>query len=111
MFYSHEILTDRQYGVATIWIVATIGSRSQTKRVTRKAIQEVEIQKAVGKIIEPGAPIALRLQGNLLFGVSGVLNQQCQYLLTDAQKVNFHMNAFFKSITRNDMDVGAGNGR
>ncbi|KAK8070905.1 hypothetical protein PG997_011108 [Apiospora hydei] len=111
MFYSHEILTDRQYGVATIWIVATIGSRSQTKRVTRKAIQDVEIQKAVEKIIEPGAPIALRLQGSLLFGVSGVFKQQCQYLLTDAQKVNFHMNAFFKNMARNELDPAAGQGR
>ncbi|KAK8073823.1 hypothetical protein PG994_004722 [Apiospora phragmitis] len=111
MFYSHEILTDRQYGVATIWIVATIGSRSQTKRVTRKAIQEVEIDKAVEKIIEPGAPIALRLQGSLLYGVSGVFKQQCQYLLTDAQKVNFHMNTFFKNMTRNEIAPGAGLGR
>ncbi|KAK7917074.1 REC8 protein [Apiospora marii] len=111
MFYSHEILTDRQYGVATIWIVATIGSRSQTRRVTRKAIQDVEIQKAVEKIIEPGAPIALRLQGSLLFGVSGVFKQQCQYLLTDAQKVNFHMNAFFKNMTRNEIDPEAGQGK
>ncbi|KAK8099316.1 REC8 protein [Apiospora kogelbergensis] len=111
MFYSHEILTDRQYGVATIWIVATIGSRSQTKRVTRKAIQEVEIHKAIEKIIEPGAPIALRLQGSLLFGVSGVFNQQCQYLLTDAQRVNFHMNAFFSSMTKNDLETVPGQGR
>ncbi|KAK8024060.1 sister chromatid cohesion protein [Apiospora rasikravindrae] len=93
MFYSHEILTDRQYGVATIWIVATIGSRSQTKRVTRKAIQDVEIQKAVEKIIEPGAPIALRLQGSLLL------------------ELNFHMNAFFKNMARNELDPAAGQGR
>ncbi|KAK7972824.1 hypothetical protein PG988_006958 [Apiospora saccharicola] len=87
------VLTDRQYGVATIWIVATVGSRSQTRRVTRKAIQDVEIQKAVEKIIEPGAPIALRLQGSLLL------------------ELNFHMNAFFKNMTRNEIDPEAGQGR
>ncbi|KAI3327266.1 Rec8 like protein-domain-containing protein [Xylariaceae sp. AK1471] len=111
MFYSHEILTSRQYGVATIWLVATIGNKSSTRRVTRKAIQEVDVQGACGKILEPGAPIALRLQGNLLYGVSRVHNQQCTYLVTDAKKIQDQMKFFFKTFAGNQLDPEAGKAR
>lgn len=84
MFYSHEILTRREHGVATIWqvssicdqcvllltphirLVATLGSKSSLKKVTRKAINDVDVPKAVQTIVSPDAPMALRLQGNLL---------------------------------------------
>ncbi|KAI0009670.1 Rec8 like protein-domain-containing protein [Xylariaceae sp. FL0662B] len=108
MFYSHEILTSRQYGVATIWLVATMGNKSSTKKVTRKAIQEVDVRKACGKILEPGAPIALRLQGNLLYGVSRVYNEQCAYMLSDAHKIQTHMHLFFKALNGNQLDPSAG---
>ncbi|KIV85458.1 hypothetical protein PV11_01151 [Exophiala sideris] len=83
MFYSHEILTSRQYGVATIWLVATLGQKSNLKKVTRRAILEVDLPKACKTITEPELPMALRLQGSLLFGVSRVFSQQCGYVLTD----------------------------
>ncbi|KAI8962649.1 Rec8 like protein-domain-containing protein [Daldinia sp. FL1419] len=111
MFYSHEILTNRQYGVATIWLVATVGNRSSTRKVTRKAIQEVDVQKACGKIIEPGAPVALRLQGHLLYGVSRVYNQQCSYMLSDLQKIQAHMHIFFTKFGANQLDPEAGQAR
>ncbi|KAI5860723.1 Rec8 like protein-domain-containing protein [Durotheca rogersii] len=111
MFYSHEILTNRQYGVATIWLVATIGNRSASRKVTRKAIQEVDVQKACGKISEPGAPVALRLQGHLLYGVSRVYSQQCAYMLADVQKIQMHMHLFFKSFGSNELDSDAGQAR
>ncbi|TRX94034.1 hypothetical protein FHL15_005112 [Xylaria flabelliformis] len=103
MFYSHEILTSRQYGVATIW--------SGTRKVTRKAIQEVDVQRACGKILEPGAPIALRLQGNLLYGVSRVHNQQCTYLIADARKIQDQMKVFFNASSGNQLDPEAGKTR
>lgn len=76
--------------------------------MTRKDIQNVEIQKAVETIIKPGAPIALRLQGSLLYGASRVYNQQMAYLYTDAQKVDMHMRAFFKHMAGNALDPQAG---
>ncbi|KAF2970667.1 hypothetical protein GQX73_g2888 [Xylaria multiplex] len=107
MFYSHEILTSRQYGVATIWLVATNSIKSSTRRVTRKAIQEVDVQKACEKILEPGAPIALRLQGNLLYGVSRVHNQQCTYLVADAKRIQDQMQLFFKAFPNDQLDLEA----
>ncbi|KAI1211939.1 Rec8 like protein-domain-containing protein [Annulohypoxylon truncatum] len=112
MFYSHEILMSRQYGVATIWLVATVGTGiGARKKVTRKAIQEVDVQKACGKIIEPGAPVALRLQGQLLYGVSRVYSQQCGYMLSDLQKIHTHMHMFFTKFGENQLDPEAGQAR
>ncbi|KAK7750422.1 R8 protein [Diatrype stigma] len=111
MFYSHEILTSRQYGVATIWLVATIGSKSSAKKITRKAIQDVDVEKACGKILEPGAPIALRLQGNLLYGVSRVYRDQCDYMLKDAQQIQGTLNMLVSRYGDSHLDPEAGQTR
>ncbi|OIW31401.1 hypothetical protein CONLIGDRAFT_713825 [Coniochaeta ligniaria NRRL 30616] len=108
MFYSHEILTSAQYGVATIWLVATVGPRNSTRKITRKAIQGVNIPRACDTIIQPGAPIALRLQSNLLYGVSRVYLQQCTYMLTDVEKVQSHMQTFFRVWGTSSIDPQAG---
>ena len=47
-------------------LVATLGSKSNLKKVNRKAILEVNIQKTCDIIVSPEAPMALRLQSNLL---------------------------------------------
>ncbi|TFB02129.1 Meiotic recombination protein rec8 [Trichoderma ghanense] len=107
MFYSHEILNNTQYGVATIWLVATVGKGNQ-KRLTKKAIQEVNVPKACEKILDPGAPLALRLQGNLLYGVSRVFAHQCAYVLTDAEKTQSDMVTFFRIIQTSETDPRAG---
>ncbi|KAL7948392.1 Rec8 like domain-containing protein [Trichoderma barbatum] len=107
MFYSHEILNSTQYGVATIWLVATVGKGGQ-KRLTKKAIQEVNVPKACEKILDPGAPLALRLQGNLLYGVSRVFAQQCAYVLADAEKTQSDMVTFFRIIQTSETDPRAG---
>ncbi|EXJ63597.1 uncharacterized protein A1O5_11358 [Cladophialophora psammophila CBS 110553] len=91
MFYSHEILTNRQYGVATIWLVATLGSKSNLKKISRRAILDVDLQKACKTITEPEVPLALRLQGSLLFGVSRVFQQQCGYVLMDITSLRDRM--------------------
>ncbi|KAI0428244.1 Rec8 like protein-domain-containing protein [Xylaria sp. FL1042] len=92
-------------------LVATTSQTSSTRRVTRKAIQEVDVQRACGKILEPGAPIALRLQGNLLYGVSRVHNQQCTYLVADAKKIQDQMKFFFQAFPNNQLDLEAGKAR
>ncbi|KAF2773553.1 hypothetical protein EJ03DRAFT_101404 [Teratosphaeria nubilosa] len=96
MFYSHEVLTSRKYGVATVWLVATLGSKSTLKRVSRKAILDVDVEKACETIMEPEAPMALRLQSNLLYGIARVYAQQCGYVLNDAEAARHNMRAIFK---------------
>ncbi|KAM3064893.1 meiosis-specific component of sister chromatid cohesion complex [Clarireedia jacksonii] len=116
MFYSHEILTSRKYGIATVWLVATLGSKSSTKKITRKAILDVDVQKACSTIIEPHAPMALRLQSNLLYGVSMVYGQQVAYVLTDATAVEQGLRGMGRmsgkgSKGRADLDLEGGKAR
>lgn len=47
-------------------LVATLGSKSTLKKVNRKAILDVDVPKACETILAPEAPMALRLQSNLL---------------------------------------------
>ncbi|PYI03454.1 Rad21/Rec8 N terminal domain protein [Aspergillus sclerotiicarbonarius CBS 121057] len=111
MFYSHEILTSPEHGVATVWLVATLGSRSITRRLNRKTILDVDVPKACGVIMDPVAPMALRLQGNLLYGVSRVYSQQCGYTLTDVQAMHDRMRAVLKVMPGGGLDPSAGKAR
>jgi meiotic recombination protein REC8, fungi type len=88
-------------------LAATIGKNSQ-KKLSRKAIQEVDVPKACDKIIHPEAPLALRLQGNLLYGVSRVFSQQCIYMLTDAERCRSDMLSYFRGLHQNELDPEAG---
>ncbi|KAM0124180.1 hypothetical protein ACHAP3_010548 [Botrytis cinerea] len=98
MFYSHEILTSRKHGIATVWLVATLGSKSSTKKITRKAILDVDVKKACNTILEPEAPMALRLQSNLLYGVSRVYGQQVGYVLSDTIHVEQNLRGLGKML-------------
>jgi len=49
-------------------LVATLGTKSMSsKKVTKRAIQGVDVQKACETVMVPEAPMALRLQSNLLW--------------------------------------------
>jgi len=48
-------------------LVATLGSKSTLKKVNRKDILDVNVSKACQTVMEPSAPLALRLQSNLLY--------------------------------------------
>ncbi|RDA92683.1 hypothetical protein CP533_3722 [Ophiocordyceps camponoti-saundersi (nom. inval.)] len=115
MFYSHEILSSTQHGVATIWLAATMARGTGLskgggglKRLSKKAVQEVDVPKACETIINPGAPLALRLQGSLLYGVSRVFSEQCRYVLSDAEKTQSDMMTFFRVLQTNETDPQAG---
>ncbi|KAI1007849.1 hypothetical protein K3495_g384 [Podosphaera aphanis] len=89
-------------------LVATLGPKSSTRRVTRKAILDVNLKKACETIIEPEAPMALRLLSNLLYGVTRVYTQKWDYLLSDTQAIQSSMRTFFKASQNNQIDRNAG---
>ncbi len=46
MFYSAELLSIKSHGgLSVIWIAATLGPRSQTRRLSRKDYTSVDIEK------------------------------------------------------------------
>ncbi|KAK5718215.1 R8 protein [Elasticomyces elasticus] len=108
MFYSHEVLTSRKYGVATVWLVATLGSKSTLKKVSRKAILDVDVAKACETIVRPEAPMALRLQSNLLYGVTRVYSQQCGYVLNDAEAAKNSMRDLLRVVRGRGLEVEGG---
>jgi len=103
--------------------------------VTRKAILDVDVKKACKTIMEPEAPLALRLQGSLLlvllsmsffshaggtcgqmltlhsYGVSRVHYQQWEYLLSDAQAAQNNMRTLLRAVRNNELDPEAGKAR
>ncbi|KAI9873277.1 MAG: hypothetical protein M1830_000588, partial [Pleopsidium flavum] len=92
-------------------LVATLGPKSNLKKVNRKAILDVDVPKACETILTPEAPMALRLQSNLLYGVSRVYSQQCGYVLADAQSAQNNMRALLKVIRTAQLDPDAGKAR
>ena len=47
----------------------------------------------------------MRLQGNLLYGVSRVFADQCGYLLSDTEKTQNDMMTFFRAIKASHLDL------
>lgn len=91
-------------------LVATLGSKSPLKRLTRKAILSVDVPKACETIVTPDAPMALRLQSNLLFGVTRVYAQQVGYVLGDVEGVRNGMRAMMRSLGKGGGMVEEGEG-
>ncbi|KAK9376205.1 Rec8 like protein-domain-containing protein [Lipomyces chichibuensis] len=83
MFYSYDILSRRSSGLSTVWLIATLGSKSSLKRVHRKDILSVSIPEACNLIIHPPQPLALRLSSSLLYGVTSIYDQQSGFLYSD----------------------------
>ncbi|KAF3490706.1 Rad21/Rec8 N terminal domain-containing protein [Arthroderma uncinatum] len=92
-------------------LIATLGAKSTTRKVNRKAILDVDVPKACDMIIRPDAPMALRLQGNLLYGISKVYHQQCGYALIDAEATKDRMRTMLRVIHNAGLDPDAGKAR
>ncbi|KAJ3313116.1 Kinesin-like protein kif22 [Boothiomyces sp. JEL0838] len=52
--------------MAIVWIAATLGSKHSYKKLTKKEVNSVNVEKACEFIVSPPEPLALRLTSNLL---------------------------------------------
>ncbi|CAK7239116.1 MAG: R8 protein [Sporothrix thermara] len=85
----------------------TIGAR--TTGLHRKAVLEVSVEKTCGTIKDPpGAPIALRLQGTLLYGTVRIYQEQCRYVLNDSEKTQRAMSKLYSGMLDDKLDKNAG---
>ncbi|EXJ80249.1 hypothetical protein A1O1_08391 [Capronia coronata CBS 617.96] len=89
-------------------LVATLGSKSTLKKVTRRAILDVDLPKACQTITEPVTPLALRLQSDLLFGVSRVFSHQCGYVLADVTSLRDKMRVSQHVLRDMELDPDVG---
>jgi meiotic recombination protein REC8 len=76
--------------------------------VTRRAIDNVDLRQAIQKISEPGAPLALRVQSNLLFGLSKVYEHKTRYILSDLEKIKGYLRELDRQRARKTTDPRAG---
>ncbi|KAK9467591.1 Rec8 like protein-domain-containing protein [Lipomyces arxii] len=90
MFYSQDILTNGSNGLATVWLVATLGTKSSLKRVHKKEILAVSVVKACDAILNSPQPLALRLNSILLYGVTAIFGHQSTLLFSDVAAVYSH---------------------
>lgn len=97
MFFSTEILTSKNSGFSTAWLMATLGSKPFSNKVIKSEILATPVSKVCSMIEEPPGPLALRLSSQLLYGVSLIYQQQITYLLTDVTAIKtrlMHDNIF-----------------
>lgn len=77
--------------------------------IRRKAVLEVNIERACDTIIDPpGAPIALRLQATLLYGTARIYQEKCRYVLTDSERIQRAMLKLCSSLLDDKIDRNAG---
>ena len=70
-------------------LVATLGNKTTvSKKVQKREILDCNLNKACDTILNPEAPLALRLQSNLLYGVSRVFKEQYHYFYADVNQAH-----------------------
>ncbi|CAG8618365.1 7308_t:CDS:10 [Ambispora leptoticha] len=87
MFYSKDILTRKAGGFGIIWLAATLGSRSNLRKLSKREVNSVNLVKACDYIVSPPEPLALRLTSNLMIGITRVYFQQYTFYYTDVNNV------------------------
>ena len=84
MFYSEQLLS-RTGPLAAVWMAANI-----EKKLSKTQILQNSIADDIEVITRPddfGAPMALRLSGQLLLGVVRIYSRKTRYLLDDCNEM------------------------
>lgn len=88
MFYNHDILSRRKTGLGIVWLAATLGDRSIVRRLTRREILRVDIDKACDYVRRPTEPLSLRLSSQLMYGVVKLYFHRTDLLYHDVSNVH-----------------------
>lgn len=97
MFFSTEILTRKNSGFSTAWLMATLGSKPHATRISKSDILATAVPQVCGMIETPPGPLALRLSSQLMYGVALIHRLQMGYLLADVSVIRarlMHDNPF-----------------
>mmetsp|Transcript_10467 Transcript_10467/g.18864 ORF Transcript_10467/g.18864 Transcript_10467/m.18864 type:complete len:684 (-) Transcript_10467:644-2695(-) len=91
MFYSQHILT-KKGPLAKIWLAAHMQSK-----LTKAMVNSTDVSQSCEKIVEPEAPLALRLSSNLMLGVVRIYSRKTKYLLSDCSEAMAKLKLAFTS--------------
>ena len=98
MFYSQFILSKRG-PLGTIWLAAHMD-----RKLNKDTITKQDIIQAVQAIINPEAPLALRLSGQLMLGVVKVYDRKINYLFHDCSEALAKAKQVFRKEQQVDLD-------
>ncbi|CAI2169597.1 853_t:CDS:10 [Funneliformis geosporum] len=86
-------------------LAATLGSRSNFRKLSKKEVNSVDIVNACKYITTPPEPLALRLTSNLMVGISRVFNQQYHFYYTDVNGVWHNLQKALTEIRGESIDM------
>lgn len=90
MFYSQVILA-KKGPLAKVWLAAHWGD----KKLARPQIFATDIAQSVDNIVNPVAPLALRMSGHLLLGVVRIYSRKVKYVLHDCTEAMLKLQMAF----------------
>lgn len=90
MFYSQVILA-RKGPLGKIWLAA-----HWDKKLTKQNIFSCNITESVDNILNPTAPLALRVSGHLMLGIVRIYSRKVKYLIADCADAMWKIKLAFR---------------
>lgn len=90
MFYSQVILA-RKGPLGKIWLAA-----HYDKKLTKSQIFTTDISDSVESVLNPAAPLALRVSGHLMLGIVRIYSRKVKYLMNDVTEAMWKMKLAFR---------------
>lgn len=98
MFYSQVILA-RKGPLGKIWLAAHFD-----KKLTKTQIFSTDITDSVESVLNPAAPLALRVSGHLMLGLVRIYSRKVKYLMNDCTEAMWKIKLAFRP---GNVDLGA----
>jgi len=98
MFYSQIILA-RKGPLGKIWLAAHFD-----KKLTKTQIFSTDITDSVESVLNPAAPLALRVSGHLMLGLVRIYSRKVKYLMNDCTEAMWKIKLAFRP---GNVDLGA----
>ena len=90
MFYSQLILA-RKGPLGKIRLAA-----HYDKKLTKSQIFTTDIAESVENVLNPAAPLALRVSGHLMLGIVRIYSRKVKYLMADCTEAMWKMKIAFR---------------
>ena len=90
MFYSQVILA-RKGPLGKIWLAA-----HWDKKLTKQNVFSCDITESVENILNPTAPLALRVSGHLMLGIVRIYSRKVKYLVADCADAMWKIKLAFR---------------
>lgn len=90
MFYSQVILA-KKGPLGKIWLAAHFD-----KKLTKNQIFTTDIEESVNSILNPAAPLALRVSGHLMLGIVRIYSRKVRYLMSDCTEAMWKIKLAFR---------------